>query len=62
MFDALELLAGMVDQHCSTPNLDYPLSSGYISINAEAMRLLAHHGMFVITDDDGDRYVEGYIK
>lgn len=58
----LDALANMVRQHC-VPN-DSPgkeLDSMALSTNADAMRLLAEHGRFVIMRDTGRRVI-GYWK
>lgn len=58
--NALDIIAELIEQHCwsnTTPAYD----SGFITINANAMRFLAEHGRFEIISDDGGRNVYGTV-
>ena len=51
--ELLDALQAMVSQHCHCDN-DGPYHSGYLTANAEAMRLLAKHQRFKPTWDCTD--------
>jgi hypothetical protein len=58
----LDMIQELVDQACADIVFGKPLdtySSGFITVYAEAMRMLADHGRFYIENDDGGRYVSG---
>ena len=54
--DELRVVVDMVAQHCGG-GIGGALDSGGLSANAEAMRLLAHHGLLLIEVDGGRRVI-----
>ena len=51
--ELLDALGAMVYQHCQS-DYEGPYHSGYLSANAEAMRLLMKHGRFKASVDVTD--------
>ena len=56
---ALDLLQGMVQQHCYEKDNDY--DSRFLTADARAMRFLGKHGRMEIADGGG-RVVSGRFK
>ena len=60
----LDMIQELVDQACVDIVFGKPIdtwSSGYITVYAEAMRMLAAKGRFYIENDDMGRYVSGHF-
>jgi hypothetical protein len=60
----LDMIQELVDQACVDivfGKVTGTYSSGYITVYAEAMRMLAENGRFHIEDDDMGRYVIGHF-
>jgi len=61
----LDMIQELVDQSCVEivkGRATDTYSSGYITVYAEAMRMLADEGRFTIEFDDMGRYVAGHFN